>query len=118
MRRDLSVHILFSTSKLEKTCCEAKARVKAYGPECGKMLGRRLDDMKAATTLAVLGALPQAKAHELAGDRRGQLAVSLKHPQRLIFEPANSPVPTKSDGGLDWERVTTIRILEVVDYHG
>lgn len=110
--------ILFSTSKLEKTCNEAKARLKQYGPECAKLLATRLDDMRAAATLAILRTLPQAKAHELTGDRKGQLSVSLKHPQRLIFEPANSPVPTKPDGGLDWEKVTAIRILEVVDYHG
>ncbi len=62
-------------------------------------------------------ALPQARCHELLGNRKGELAVDLKHPYRLIFEPANDPIPRKPDGGLDWTQVTAINILEVVDYH-
>lgn len=37
---------------------------------------------------------------------------------RLIFEPADDPVPRKPDGGLDWRLVTAVRILGVEDYHG
>ena len=62
--------------------------------------------------------LPQARCHELTGNREGQLSVDLKYPYRLIFEPADKPVPSKVDGGLDWGKVTTIRILEVEDTHG
>jgi proteic killer suppression protein len=53
----------------------------------------------------------------LTQDRKGQLAVDLVHPRRLVFEPANDPVPAKADGGVDWSKVTEIVILEVVDYH-
>jgi proteic killer suppression protein len=35
-----------------------------------------------------------------------------------VFEPADEPVPTRDDGGLDWDRVTAVSIREVVDYHG
>jgi len=35
-----------------------------------------------------------------------------------VFGVANDPVPRREDGGIDLERVTAIRILEVVDYHG
>ena len=36
----------------------------------------------------------------------------------MVFEPADDPVPEKKDGGLDGERVTAIRILELSeDYH-
>lgn len=37
---------------------------------------------------------------------------------RLIFEPADKPVPQLEHGGLDWSAVTKVRILEVTDYHG
>lgn len=43
--------------------------------------------------------------------------MDLDGPYRLIFEPADDPVPTKDDGGLDWSRVTTIRALGVEDTH-
>jgi proteic killer suppression protein len=57
------------------------------------------------------------RCHELAGNRQGQLAVDVKHPQRIVFEPADDPVPRALDGGLDWKRVKRIKIVEVVDYH-
>ena len=56
--------------------------------------------------------------HELHGDRDGQLSVDLDHPYRLIIQPANNPIPTKPDGGLDWARVTAILVVEVADTHG
>lgn len=61
--------------------------------------------------------LPAARCHELKGARAGQLAVSLDHPYRLIFEP-REPVPRREDGGLDWTQVVAIEVLEIVDYHG
>jgi len=56
--------------------------------------------------------------HELHEDRSGQLAVGLTDNMRLVFEPANDPIPANDDGGLDWGRVTEVRIREVTDYHG
>ena len=63
-------------------------------------------------------ALLVVRCHELKGNREGKLAVNLGHPYRLIFEPANNPIPRKPDGGLDWTGVTAIRVLTVEDYHG
>jgi len=57
------------------------------------------------------------RCHELKGDRAGQLAVSLNEPYRLIFEPEHDPLPRTTNGGLDWQAVTAIRILDILDYH-
>lgn len=91
--------------------------VKAWGSDQAKRLRRRLDDLRAAENLSLMRELP-GRCHELAGDRQGQLSLDLVHPYRLIFEPANSPVPEKDDGGLDWTKVTGVRILDVEDTHG
>lgn len=64
------------------------------------VIRRRLDDMDAAGTLEDMRHLP-GRCHELRSDRDGQLSLDLVHPQRLIFPPADKPVPTKPDGGLD-----------------
>jgi proteic killer suppression protein len=53
----------------------------------------------------------------LTGSRQGQLSVDLDHPYRLLFIPANNPVPQKSSGGLAWEQVTEIEIVEIADTH-
>jgi toxin HigB-1 len=34
------------------------------------------------------------------------------------YKPLNDPIPRKPDGGLDWTKITAIRILGVEDYHG
>jgi toxin HigB-1 len=76
----------------------------------------RLTDMAAATTLEDLRQLP-GQCHELTGDRKGQLALDLAGGKRLIFEPSENPPPIKDDGGLAWERVDAVRVLEITDYH-
>ena len=90
---------------------------KAWGAERAKQIRRRLDDLRAASSLETMRRLP-GRCHELTGDRRGQLALSVGANYRLLFEPAHDPVARKADGGLDWPKVTTIRILGVEDYHG
>jgi proteic killer suppression protein len=84
----------------------------------GELVMRRLDELRDVEVLADLRSLPQVRCHELTGDRKGELSVDLRGPYRFLFEPANDPVPLKPDGGLDWLRVTVVRILEVTDTHG
>jgi len=112
------VDILFQDRKLGKVCNNESLLVRTYGPLRAKLLRRRLDEFSAAENLEVLHLLPQIRCHELKGNREGTLAVDLDHPYRLIFEPANDPIPRKSDGGLDWTGVTAVRVLTVEDYHG
>ena len=91
--------------------------MREYGADNAKRIRKRLDDLAAAPDLATMRTLP-GRCHELTGNLAGLLAIDLKHPFRLIFEPANDPVPTKADGGLDWTAVTAVRMLRVEDYHG
>ncbi|MDZ7759076.1 MAG: hypothetical protein U5L00_02310 [Desulfovermiculus sp.] len=79
---------------------------------------RRLAELQAMPDLSMALQLPQLHCHELKGDRKGELAVDLDHPFRLIFSIPQNPYPTKADGGLDWHQVTTIQIEEIEDYHG
>lgn len=90
--------------------------VQKYGAERARQIRRRLDDLEAAETLETMRSVA-GHCEELAGDRDGQLSVRIGKNFRLIFEPANDPIPCKEDGGLDWKAVTDLRILEVVDYH-
>jgi len=110
--------IIFRSSKLQKACSSERESNRQWGAENAKKIRQRLADLEAAETLADMGALPPARCHELKGDRTGQFAVDLRHPLRLIFEPAQEPVPRKEDGGVDLHKVIKIRILDVGDYHG
>ena len=111
------MEISFASSKLAKLCNSQQEMRGKLGPQCAERLQQRLEELRAAATLEDMRSLPGARCHELTQDRKGQLAVDLVHPRRLVFELANDPVPTKADGGLDWSKVTEIVILEVVDYH-
>ena len=65
---------------------EKEMRAK-LGPRNAEKLKVRLAELKAAVTLEDMGRVPAARCHELAQDRKGQLAVDLVHPKRLVFEP-------------------------------
>jgi len=110
--------IIFQTTKLKKDCTSIKRAQKRWGSKGGQLVLRRLDDLRAAETLEVMRLPGLGRCHELHGDRAGQLSLDLDHPYRLLFQPADDPVPRKPDGGLDWPRVTVVRILGVVDIHG
>jgi len=98
---------------------EFKLKQKYKGnPRRSKLIRARLEELADADNPDTMRFLPQAYCHELKGNRSGQLAVKLDQGYRMVFEPANNPVPKKKDGGLDWSRVTAIRILELSeDYH-
>jgi len=109
--------IFFRTTKLQKVCNTDHICRKKMGEGRAKLVRQRLDDLKAANCLETMRLLPQARCHELKGNRSGQLSVDLDHPYRLIFEPAHDRIPRKQDGGLDWGKVVAVRILEVADTH-
>lgn len=111
------MEVFFRTTKLEKTCNSEREMHKTYGTHRAKKLKQRLMELRAADHLAQIPRVPPQRCHELTANRKGQLSVELDQPYRLIFIPANDPVPRKDDGGLKWEAVTQIEILEIVDYH-
>ena len=111
------MEILFQGRKLEKVCKDQSLRIRKHGAVRAKFIESRLDELEDVENLAQMQLFRQARCHELTGDRKGTLAVDLDHPYRLIFEPANDPVPRQPDGGLDWTKITVIRILEVRYYH-
>lgn len=88
-----------------------------FGKPLAERLQQRLAELRAADTLEDISRLPPARCHELSQDRKGQLAIDLVHPKRLIFEPDHNPLPYKPNGGLDWSNVTRIRVIEIIDYH-
>jgi proteic killer suppression protein len=108
--------ISYANRKIEKICTDPKVAQKELGKDGAKTLTKRLLLMRAAENLEALR-FAAGDWHELTGDRKGEIACSLSGRVRLIFVPANEPLPTKPDGGLDWSNVTAVMNLEIVDYH-
>lgn len=117
MTIQVDLDILFKNHKLAKTCNSQKLLVREFGDRQAALIRRRLDELHAANDLAELKSLPQARCHELTGNRAGQLSVDLVHPYRLIFTVAGEPIPRKPDGGLDWTQVTAVMVIGVEDTH-
>ena len=112
------MQIFYSSRKLQRTFMDASRLVRKYGKRQAKEIENRIADIISAETLAEISPLPPTRCHELVGNRAGQLSLDLKHPYRLIIEPANEPIPKKEHGGLDWNGVTKVRIIGVEDTHG
>lgn len=115
----IMMNIRFAQRRLEEECNDQRLLQRRHGPRRAALLMRRLSVLAAATRLSDLGPPYQGpmRCHELTNNRAGQLSVDLDHPYRLILEPDHDPRPTRPDGGLNWNEVTAIKIIEIADTH-
>jgi proteic killer suppression protein len=108
--------ISYANSRIRKICTNDKIANKELGKVEAKILQVQLERLAFVDNLEVLRYAP-GHWHELTGDRWGQLAGNIGAKMRLIFEPDHDPRPEKPDGGLDWFSVTSVMIIEIIDYH-
>jgi proteic killer suppression protein len=111
------MEVSFATKRLAKILNSEKETVREFGSKLGKSIMRRLAVLEAANCLEDVPIRPPFRRHELKQNRKGQFAVDLEHPYRLIFKPNHNPIPVKADGGLNLKKITAIIILEMEDYH-
>ena len=111
------MELSFANRKLARELADEKTIVRSYGADNGRRICQRLAQLMAADNLETLRLLPQTRAHELSADRAGQISVDVRHPYRLLLVPDHDEIPRKPDGGLDWARVTKVKILGIVDTH-
>jgi proteic killer suppression protein len=112
------VLLSFKNKGVEKEFCDIKLLRRRWGKKQAKLIALRLDQLRAADNLEVLRTLPQLRAHELKGNRAGQISLDVKQPYRLLIVPDHEETPLKQDGGLDWQEITKVKILGVEDIHG
>ena len=111
------MRISLRTRKLEKRFTKPGGLRRAYGPRNEDAIKARFIVLNKVQNLSEVPTNHPERRHQLKGNRKGQFAVDLVHPYRLIFEPDHESVPRKNDGGMDLNRITAIKILDVVDYH-
>jgi proteic killer suppression protein len=109
--------ISFKNSKLEKEFCDIKLLGRRWGQKQGDLIALRLGQIRAAENLEILRTLPQLRAHELKGGLKGHISLDIKHPYRLLIVPDHEETPRKEDGGLDWQKVTKVKVFGVEDTH-
>jgi proteic killer suppression protein len=108
--------VAYANSRIQKLCTDEKYARKKLGENVAKFLRQRIKQMEEAESLDQLRHAA-GDWHELIGDRKGQLACSVSGLTRLVFTPANAPLPTNPGCGLDWSQVIAVINLEIVYYH-
>ena len=98
------MEITYKNKKIEKVCTDAKVSDKTYGKEMSEKIQMRIDEITAADTVEMMIQYHIGRCHFLTNNRKGQYAVDLVHPYRLVFEKHG-------------DVIQIAHILEIVDYH-
>lgn len=110
------MRVLFDNGRLKAELESDRMVQRRWGEATRRQLRNRLDDLAAADCLETMRTLP-GQVETLTGDLAGQLSLRLPNGLRLLFEVADDPIPRKSDGGLDWRLVRSVRVMGVENYH-
>jgi toxin HigB-1 len=112
------MEVTFSNKKLAKLCNSEQALRAECGQRMAKVIKRRLADLAAAANVEEMTTIFTGRCHQLTANLKGQFAVDLEHPARLIFRPNHNPLPERADGSLDLSNVTHVEIVRIEDdYH-
>ena len=110
------MHISFRTTKLQREFESERDLRRNRGKQQAEKIKIRMIQLEGVQNLKQLLNQP-GHFHELKEDRDGWLACDLDGQNRLIFECTDQPIPLDAQRGLDWQLVTAVRILGVLDYH-
>ena len=78
--------VKYKSKKLEKVCTNFSCAKKDYGERMATLIHQRIDEIKAATSVDMLIQFSIGRCHQLQGNRKGEYAMDLVHPYRLVFE--------------------------------
>jgi len=96
--------ITYMIRKLEKICTDVRTAEKAHGREMAEIIDQRIGEIRAADSVEMLMKFHIGRCHQLKSNRKGQYAVDLIHPYRLVFEKHG-------------DVIQIAHIIEIVDYH-
>ncbi len=85
-KRGGEVKITYKNKKIEKECTNVKTSDKIYGKHMTEKIHMRIDQIASADTIEMMIQYHIGRCHSLANNRKGQYAMDLVHPYRLVFE--------------------------------
>lgn len=98
------MEVTYKTNKIKKVCMDAKVSDRTYGNEMSEKIQMRIGEIEAADTVEDMIKFHIGRCHPLTNNRKGQYAVDLVHPYRLVFEKQGN-------------EIQIAHIMEIVDYH-
>lgn len=87
-----------------KRCVQSQAKQKKIWLSNGEKIHQRIDEIDASDTVEEMVQYHIGRCHPLKGNRKGQYAMDLVHPYRLIFEQIG-------------DEIKIANVMEIVDYH-
>jgi proteic killer suppression protein len=108
------VIIAFSTKKLRSLCEFQTKAEREYGLEVAKQLRARLADLREAETVLEL---PAGRPREIDGAPHKNYALDLADGYWLVLSVNHGKVPVLKTGGVDWARVSRIKIQKIEVCH-
>ena len=88
-----------------KRCVQSQARQKRNTVQkWPKKIHQRIDEIDASDTVEEMVQFHIGRCHPLKGNRKGQYAMDLVHPYRLVFEKIGNEIQIAN-------------VMEIVDYH-
>ncbi len=111
------MEISFDNKRTRKLLESEKDLRRTFGAKVAKAVMKIMALLRAVDNLFELRQWKSVRIHELKRERVGQFAVSIKEGNRLLLVPDHDPVPTRSDGRVDWNKIRRITIVGIVDYH-
>lgn len=96
--------ITYKSRMLMKICTQASVAEKKYGTRMAEKIHQRVDELSAADSVDMMVKFHIGRCHALSGNRKGQFALDLVHPYRLILAKRG-------------EEISLVEIQEIVDYH-
>ncbi|MBR0307866.1 MAG: plasmid maintenance system killer protein [Mogibacterium sp.] len=104
------MRIIYKTKKFEKVCNNFSIAKKEYGDLMAHKIHEVIDYLRAANTVDLLVHSRIGGCHPLKGNRKGQYAFYLVHPQRLIFTVKKEEISV-------YCIEETARVEDIEDYH-
>ena len=98
------MEITYKNNKIRKICTDIKVAEKTYGAQMAEKIDMRIGEISAADTVEMMIQFSIGRCHPLTQNRKGQYAMDLVHPYRLVFEKNGNEIQIAN-------------ILEIVDYH-
>lgn len=98
------MNITYKSNKIKKICTDAKTAERQYGQKMADKIHLRIDQIASADTVEMMIQFHIGRCHPLTHNRKGQYALDLIQPYRLVFEK-------------NGDEIQIANILEIVDYH-
>ena len=83
------MEIVFKNARMKEDSEDLRCLSRKYGKLQASKISARLNELDAAESLDDIWKLPHVRLHALSGKLKGNFAIDIKHPYRIIFFPLN-----------------------------